>query len=132
MSPGSQLYPLHPNHQKCQQRHHHEKHDSIQNRPPANHPPGDCEGTKMKNHLRIIPVELNTQSLHKMTEGCTDRQTITNCGGASDRVEHLNAGWSPDSKVIHYQWEEHTLCSLNKSPVPGIFLHFTPQSCKPR
>ena len=129
MSLGSQLYPLHPNHQQC---YHHQKHHSIQNRPPANPPPGDGEGTKNEEsyHLSIIPVELDTQLLHKMMEGCTDRQTIMNCGGASDRVEHLNAGGSPDSKVIHYQWEEHIPCSLNKSPVPGIFLHYTPQSCK--
>ena len=86
----------------------------------------------MKNHLSIIPVELNTQSLYKMIEGCTDGQTITNCGGASNRAEHLNAEGSLDSKVIHYQWEEHTPCSLNKSPVVSIFLLFTPQSCKPR
>ena len=31
-----------------------------------------------------------------MTEECTDRQTITNCGGVSNRAEYLNAGGSPD------------------------------------
>ena len=130
MSPGRQLYTLHPNnHQKCQQHHYHEKHHSIQNRPPADHPlQVRVKGPKMKNHLSIISVELNTQ-FAPQDDGrmyYLNRQTITNCGSASDRAENLNAGGGPHSKVIYNQWEEHTPCSLNKSPVSGIFLHFTP------